>query len=106
MAAFRKTARAPVRVLRGSFGGIRVSPVEELLVERILVSMYPQDYPPARECAMKLLAAMLQGEVETDWTEVRRLAQSRAYDNWNEARQLIHEQAQALQVRSPCDSDK
>lgn len=106
LATFENTAHTPVRVLRGPFGDIHVSPVEELLVERILVSMYPQDYPPARECAMKLLAAMLQGEVETDWNEVRRLARSRAYDNWNEVRQLIHEQAQALQVRSPCDSDE
>ena len=88
------------------YGEIRVAPIEELIVERILVSTYPQDYPPARECARKLLAAALQGEVETDWSEVRRLAGSGAYDNWSEVKELIHEQAQALQVRDPCDSDE
>ena len=31
----------------------------------VLVSVYPSDYPPAWECAKKILAA-LQGEVETD----------------------------------------
>jgi hypothetical protein len=80
--------------------------VEELIVERILVSRYPQDFPPARECAKRLLAAALQGEVETDWKEVRRLARSTAYDNWNDVKQRVHEQAKVLQVRSPCDSDE
>jgi hypothetical protein len=106
LASFENAARTPIRVLRGPFGDIRVAPVEELMVERILVSRYPQDYPPALECAKKLLAAALQGEVETDWREIRRLAQSSAYDNWNDVKSLIDEQAQDLQVRSPCDSDE
>jgi hypothetical protein len=106
LAAFENAARTPIRVLRGPFGDIRVAPAEELVVERVLVSRYPQDYPPAGECAKKLLAAALQGEVEIDWNEVRRLARSNAYDNWNDVQELIHAQAQALQVRNPCDSDE
>lgn len=66
LGAFENLARTPIRRLRGPHGAIQISPVEELLVERILVSTYPQDYPPARECAKKLLAAALQDEVETD----------------------------------------
>jgi hypothetical protein len=53
-----------------------------------------------------LLAAALSGEIETDWNEVRRLAESNAYGNWNDVRQLVGEQAQALQLRSPYDSDE
>ena len=64
------------------------------------------DYPPARECATKLLAAALQGEVETDWAEVKRLAKCNAYKNWNDVKELVHEQAQAIQVRSPYHSDE
>ena len=62
------------------------------------------NYPPAKDCAKKLLAAALQGEVETDWTEVRRLALSPAYQNWPQVKALIDEQAKALQIGSPCDS--
>ena len=73
-------------------------------MERVLVSRYPQEYPPARECARKLLASALQEEVATDWSEVRRLAESSAYRNWNDVKALVHEQAQALQIRSPYDT--
>jgi len=106
LASFENLARTPIRRLNGPCGQVGISPVEELLVERILISKYPGDYPPARECAMKLLAAALQGEVETDWAEVKRLAKSNAYKNWNEVKELVHEQAQAIQVRSPYHSDE
>jgi hypothetical protein len=106
LAAFENLARSPVRRLAGPSGQVRISPVEELIVERVLISRYPGDYPPARECAKKLLAAALLGEVETDWAEVKRLAQHNAYQNWNDVNAVVHEQAQALQVRSPYHSDE
>jgi hypothetical protein len=106
LAAFENLARTPVRRIEGPCGQVRISPVEELIVERALISIYPQYYPPARECARKLLAAALLGEIETDWAEVKRLAQDHAYKNWNEVQELVHEQAQALQVRSPYHSDE
>jgi|GEM_PF-4296973 len=62
-------------------------------------------YPPARDCARKLAAAALQGEIELDWAEVRRLAEDRAYRIWPDARALIDEEAEALQIRSPYHSD-
>ncbi len=105
LGSFENLARTPLRRLRGPYGEIRISPVEELIVERILVARYPQDFRPARECAKKLLAAALREEVETDWREVKRLAQSSAYQNWKDVKALVYEQAKALQVRSPCDSD-
>ncbi len=106
LGAFENLARTPLRTLRGPYGEVRLSPVEELIVERILVSRYPQDFPPARDCAKKLLAAALREEIETDWRETKRLAQSNAYQNWKDVAALVHEQAKALQVRSPYDSDE
>ncbi len=55
---------------------------------------------------IKLVAAALLEEVECDWGEVRRLAESNAYKNWNHVRELVHEKAEALQVRNPCDSNE
>jgi hypothetical protein len=104
LGAFENLARTAIRGIAAPFGEVRVSPVEELIVERVLVSVYPADYPPARECAKKLLAVALQGEVEMDWREVRRLAESPAYKNWPQVKELIDEQAKALQIRSPDDS--
>ena len=106
LANYENLARTPIRRLDGPCGQVRISPVEELIVERVLISKYPGDYPPARECAKKLLAAALLGEIETDWAEVKRLAKNNAYKNWNEVKELVHEQAQALQVRSPYHSDE
>jgi hypothetical protein len=75
-------------------------------VERVLVSRYPQDYPPALDCAKKILAAVLEGEVEVDWNEVKRLANANAYSNWADVKALTNEQAKTLQIRSPYDSDE
>ena len=106
LSEFENLAQTPIRRLSGPSGEIRLCPVEELIVERILISRYPGDYPPARECAKKLLAVALLGGIETDWTEVRRLAESNAYKNWNDVKELVHEQAQTLQIWSPYDSDE
>lgn len=102
---FENLARTPVRRLEGPYGEVRVAPVEELIVERVLISRYPGDYPPAAECARKLIAAALLAEVETDWAEVKRLAQGPEYANWRDIKATVYEQARALQVRSPYDPD-
>jgi len=52
------------------------------------------------------LAAALRNEVETDWPEVRRLAQSNAYKNWNGIKETVYAEAKALQIRSPYASDE
>jgi hypothetical protein len=104
LASFENLARTPIRSLSAPYGEVRVSPVEELIVERVLVSKYPEEYAPARECANKLLASALSGEVEVDWNEVQRLAESSAYKNWNEVKGLVDECAKALKIRSPYDS--
>lgn len=105
LGSFENLARSPVRTIAAPYGDVKVSPVEELIVERVLVAKYPQDYPPALDCAKKLLAAGLQDEIEVDWTEVKRLANASAYANWPDVKALIHEQAKTIQIRSPYDSD-
>lgn len=102
---FENLARTPVRRLAAPSGEVALCPVEELIVERVLISRYPSPYPPARECAIKLTAAALLEEVETDWAEVKRLAADTAYQNWQDVKALVHEQAQTLQIRCPYDPD-
>ena len=106
LAGFENLAQTPVRRLNGPCGEVLIAPVEELLVERVLISTYPGDYPPALDCAKKLLAAGLLGEVEMNWIEVKRLAGSSAYANWNELKDLVNEQAKALLVGSPYHTDE
>lgn len=103
---FENLAQTSPRTIAAPFGDVRVSPVEELIVERILVARYPQDYPPALDCAKKIIAAGLREEVEVDWSEVKRLANLNAYMNWGDVTKLINEEAKTLQVRSPYDSDE
>ena len=103
---FENLAQTSIRTITAPYGDVRLSPVEELIVERVLVSKYPRDYPPALDCAKKIIAVALRNEVEADWDEIRRLAQLDAYDNWADVKKLIDEQAKTLQVRSPYDSDE
>lgn len=103
---FENLDKTPIRTLQGPYGDVRISPVEELIVERVLIGHQTGEYPPAIASAKKLIAAALLGEVETDWPEVRRLVQGNAYQNWGHVKALIDEQAKALQVRSPADSDE
>src|SRR6267154_2205769 len=94
-------ARTPLRSFEGPYGIVRVVQPEELLVERILVSVYPQPYSPARDCARKLVAVSLGGALELDWAEVRRLALSPEYRTLAECRRLVKEVARELKTKSP-----
>jgi hypothetical protein len=106
LGTFENLARTAIRKIAAPYGEVSLAPVEELLVERILVSRYPQEYKPARDCARKLAAAALNEEVEIDWSEVKRLAITSAYGNWADVKDLINEQAKALQIRGPYHSDE
>ena len=97
-------ARTPLRRLNGAFGVIQVIQPEELLVERVLVSVYPQAYAPARQCAKKLAAVALGGAVELDWKEVSYLAGRMEYRILPECKALVREVANELKITSPLDS--
>jgi len=98
-------ARTPLRKLRGAYGIIQVAQPEELLVERVLVSIYPQSHPPARDCAKKLAAVALGGAMELDWKEVRRLASRPEYGILTACMALVREVANELEIKSPLDSN-
>jgi hypothetical protein len=94
------------RTIEGPYGKVALCPVEELLVERILVSWYPAGYQPAAECAAKLITAALRGEFEIDWAEVLRLAARPEYDSVKQVKRAVYETAKALGKRSPYDPDE
>ena len=99
-----RLARTPLRKLEGAYGLVQIMPPEELLVERVLVSVYPQADAPARQCAKKLAAVALGGAVEVDWKEVSRLARRKEYRILPECKALVCEVANELKIQSPFDS--
>lgn len=72
-------ARTPFAEVEAPYGRVRLVSPEDLLVERILVSVYPQRDEIADACARKLVAVALSGQVELDWQEARRLAERPEY---------------------------
>jgi len=98
-------ARTPYRHVNGPFGEVRVMQVEDLLVERVLVSVYPGENPTARECARQLAVVALSGAVKMDWSEVLRVANLPEYRNVNECKALVNEVGHELKIKSPFDSD-
>ena len=78
---------------------------EDLLVERVLVSVYPGENLIARECARELAVVALAGAVNMDWSEVLRVANLPEYRNVNECKTLVNEVANELKIKSPFDSD-
>lgn len=85
-------ATTPLRELRGEDGGLlRLIQPEDLLPHRILVATYPTEQPQAMAAARKLLAVCLRGEVEVDWTEMRRVAALPAYGVEKELARMMNE---------------
>jgi hypothetical protein len=98
-------AHTPFRRVEGPYGGFLVMKPEDLLVERVLVSVYPQSDPAARECARGLISVILRGGIALDWNEVRRVANLAEYRNLAECKKLVKEVADELKVESPLHSD-
>lgn len=98
-------AHTPFRQVVGPYGSFLVMKPEDLLVERVLVSVYPAENPAARACAKKFIAVILTGGIAVDWDEVRRLANLPEYRNLVESAKLVKEVADELKVQSPLHSD-
>jgi len=96
-------ARTPYRRVAGPYGTVLVMKPEDLLVERVLVSVYPGKNSTARECARTLAAVALRGQIEMDWHEVRRVAQRPEYRNIQACEALVSEVAHELKIKSPFD---
>lgn len=98
-------ARTPYRRVQAPYGDVQVMKAEDLLVERVLISVYPGENETARDCAKKFIAVILGGDVAVDWNEVRRLANLPDYRNLPECEKLVKEVADELKVTSPLHSD-
>ena len=97
-------ARTPFAELQAPFGPVRLVSPDDLLVERVLVSVYPQPDEPAELCARKLIAVALSGQVELDWQEARRLAERPEYSILPALEKLVGEVAHELGKKSPYHS--
>ncbi len=98
-------ARTPYRRVQGPFGEVQVMKAEDLLVERVLISVYPGENLTARKCARELAVVALAGAVSMDWVEVLRIANLPEYRNVKECKMLVNEVAHELKIKSPFDSD-
>jgi hypothetical protein len=98
-------ARTPFRRVEGPFGEVLVMKAEDLLVERVLVSVYPEKNPTALRCARELIVVALTGAVLMDWSEVLRVANLPEYRNVKECQALVRKVANELKLKSPFDSD-
>lgn len=98
-------AHTPYRRVQGPYGEVRVMKAEDLLVERVLVSVYPGKNPAARECARELAVVALVGAVNMNWSEILRVANLPEYRNVNECKALVNEVAHELKIKSPFDPD-
>jgi len=86
-------ARTPLRKIQTPSGDIFLIPLELAVVERTLISVYPQYNPEASEVAKKIMAVCIKNPQETDWAEIRRLASLPAFDVTNEIESLRKEVA-------------
>jgi len=98
-------ARTPFRRVRAPYGDVLLMKPEDLLVERVLVSVYPGENKAARDCARIMAAAALRKELEMNWDEVRRLANLSEYHNIAECVKLVKEVADELKIKSPLHPD-
>ena len=96
-------ARTPHRQLQGPYGIVFVMKPEDLLVERVLVSVYPQPDDAAQKCAKMLADVALRKQIEMDWAEVKRVARRPEYPNLVECETLVREAAHELKLKSPLD---
>jgi len=97
-------SKTSLRKLKAPYGTITLMNPEELLVERILVSVYPQPNREALACAKKFIAVALAGGFSIDWREVRRLANSNEYRILDECKILTGKVAHELKVQNPFGS--
>ena len=94
----------PFNELAAPYGPIRIISPEDLLVERTLVSVYPQPDQAAAACARKLIAVALSGQLELNWSEAARLAARPEYRILADLTKTVGEVAHELGKSSPYHS--
>lgn len=103
LGALESSAHTPLRHLDGPFGQVTLVQPEDLIAERVLVSVYPHKNSNARNVAKKLLAVALGGHLRLDWTELWRVAAWPEYGFLTECRALADEVAHELRITIPAD---
>jgi hypothetical protein len=97
-------SKSSFRKIKAPYGVVTLMNPEELLVERILVSVYPQPNREAANCARKFIASALMGGFEINWREVSRLANSSQYRILKECKALVGKVARELKAKNPFDT--
>lgn len=103
LGALESSAHTPLRQLDGPFGPLALVQPEDLIAERVLVSVYPHENANARSVARKLVAVALSGQLQLDWAELWRVAARPEYGILPECRLLVNEVAHELAVPSPAN---
>jgi hypothetical protein len=98
-------ARTPYRRVVGPYGAVLLMKPEDLLVERVLVSVYPEQNPTARDCAKDLAVVALENAIDMNWDEVLRVANLPEYRNVDMCKALVTEVANELKIKSPYNPD-
>jgi hypothetical protein len=98
-------AHTPYRRVQGPYGEVLVMKPEDLLVERVLMTFYLGESQTARDCAKKLIAVTLVGDMAVNWDEVGRIANLPEYRNLPECEKLVKEVADELKIKSPLHPD-
>lgn len=90
-----------MRQIECPFGAISVIQTEDLIAERVLVSVYPHGNDEARAVSKKLIAMALGGRLAIDWAELLRVADRPEYGILAPCRDLVEKVAHELGVTSP-----
>jgi hypothetical protein len=100
------SGRTPLRELDAPYGKICLIDPEELLVERVLVSVSPKRNEEALNCAKQLAGVALSGGMKLDWDETRRLARSPEYGILPQLEQLVGEVCRELKIKNPFNPNR
>jgi hypothetical protein len=98
-------AHTPFRRIEAPYGSFLVMKPEDLLVERVLMTFYTGENEIACKCAKILTSVALRGEIEMNWSEVRRLANLPEYRNLPQCIKLVNEVADELKIKNPLHTD-
>lgn len=99
-----RMSNAPYQSVETAYGLVTLMPVEELLVDRVFTSAYPQANDEAKACAEKLMAVCIRGNVAVDWSEAARMAGAKEYDIGNEFEEF--RKSVAKQISEPNKNDQ
>lgn len=96
-------ARTPCRKMQNADGSrhVLLAQPEDLLAERVLMSLYPDRDELSLACARKLVQACVRGDVQVDWQEALRVAALPEYRVEKELAELIEEVKTTPRTETP-----